>query len=180
MLTLVALLVASNLILFWLKGWFPFPVLGSEAKPTLTSTSQYQSPSSIDSSLRTFYTADSSPSHSSACQQSRTNVLYPSRVHPPPISVFPDSIIALDIPIWDVEYLCTDLLPATEIRLMPAGRVLLRALGLKGDSPQRASKWTDEEFRYCSRLFIVLTREILLKDVAGAKELEGPCNLLHE
>ncbi len=63
---------------------------------------------------------------------------------------------------------------------MPAGRVLLRALGLKGDSPRRASKWIDEEFRYCSQLFIVLVREILLKDVARAKELEGPCNLLHE
>lgn len=63
---------------------------------------------------------------------------------------------------------------------MPAGMVLLRALGLKGDYSQRASKWTEEEFRYCCQLFIVVAREVLLKDAAGAKELDRACNLLHE
>ncbi|KAH9003763.1 hypothetical protein EDB86DRAFT_2889708 [Lactarius hatsudake] len=33
--------------------------------------------------------------------------------------------------------------------------------------------------RHCSELFIVLTREIILKDAVGIVELEGPCKLLH-
>ncbi|KAI9461886.1 hypothetical protein BJY52DRAFT_1257395 [Lactarius psammicola] len=203
-------LVASSSVPSWLKEWFRFPALGSETKPsTAASTFSYQPPgralpSSIDSSLRTFYTANSSPSYSSSRQpvnststassnnsyhysvtsinsrKSRKNVFYPSRAHLPPITVSLDSVVAIDIPIWDVEYLCAVLLPDTETRLMPAGRVLLRALGIKADSPRRASKWTDEEFRYCSQLFIVLAREIVLKDAARSEELEGPCNHLHE
>ncbi|KAH9044945.1 hypothetical protein EDB83DRAFT_2406282 [Lactarius deliciosus] len=32
----------------------------------------------------------------------------------------------------------------------------------------------------CSEFFIVLTHEVFLKGAVGAKELEGPCELLHE
>ena len=58
---------------------------------------------------------------------------------------------------------------------MPAGEVLLQSLGLYGNFPQRI----DEETLCCSELFIVLAHEVLLKDAVKAKELEGPCKLLH-
>ncbi len=136
-------LVASSPILLWLKEWFHFPAFGSETKPsTPASTSQYQPPgrappSSIDSSLRTFYTANSSPSYSSARQpmnttstassnnsyhysvtsvnsyKSRTNVLYPRRAHPPPITPLPDSIVALDVRFLLVTFPSSLLFPIT-------------------------------------------------------------------
>ncbi|KAN0142045.1 hypothetical protein V8E53_000507 [Lactarius tabidus] len=37
----------------------------------------------------------------------------------------------------------------------------------------------NEETRYCSELFIMLAREILLKGAIGVRELEGPCRILH-
>lgn len=77
---------------------------------------------------------------------------------------------------WEVRYLCATLLPHSETRLLPAGIVLLRSLGQERDlSAQRKN----EETRLCSELFILLTREILLKDAIGVNELEGPCKLLH-
>jgi hypothetical protein len=72
-----------------------------------------------------------------------------------------------------------DLLPHSEARLLPAGRVLLGSLGEETDlSSQRKSDDIDET-RYCSELFIILAREILLKSAIGIEELEGPCRLLH-
>jgi len=56
--------------------------------------------------------------------------------------------------------------------------VLLRSLGLQADISQGLPEM-DESLR-CSEFFVVLTREVLLKDAAGAKELEGPCELLHK
>jgi len=58
---------------------------------------------------------------------------------------------------------------------LPAGIVLLKSSGQERDLSQRKN----EETRHCSELFIVLTREILLKDAIGVEELEGPCKLLH-
>ena len=61
---------------------------------------------------------------------------------------------------------------------MPAATVLLRSLPveLQGDlSPNM----NDDSLR-CSEFFIVLTHEVFLRGAAGAKELEGPCELLHE
>jgi hypothetical protein len=77
---------------------------------------------------------------------------------------------------WEVRYLCATLLPRSETRLLPAGLVLLRSLGQERDlSAQRKN----EETCHCSQLFVVLIREILLKDAIGVEELEGPCKLLH-
>ena len=77
---------------------------------------------------------------------------------------------------WEVRFLCADLLPFSETRLLPAGRVLLKSLRKEGVlSSQRKT----EEIRHCSVLFIILTREIVLKDAIGIEELEGPCRLLH-
>ena len=58
---------------------------------------------------------------------------------------------------------------------MPAGNVLLKSLG----HGQLVLNRTDEDARYCSKLFITLTREVHLKDVVSAGELEGPHKLLH-
>ncbi|KAF8257973.1 hypothetical protein EI94DRAFT_1708442 [Lactarius quietus] len=77
---------------------------------------------------------------------------------------------------WEVRYLCTELLPHSETRLLPAGRTLLKSLWQEGDL---SSLRKDEETYHCSELFIMLTREILLKDAIGVEELEGPCRLLH-
>ena len=79
------------------------------------------------------------------------------------------------MPTWEVRYLCATLLPHSETRLLPAGIVLLKSSGQERDLSQRKN----EETRHCSELFIVLTREILLKDAIGVEELEGPCKLLH-
>ncbi|KAH9019521.1 hypothetical protein EDB84DRAFT_1442074 [Lactarius hengduanensis] len=76
---------------------------------------------------------------------------------------------------WEVRYLCATLLPHSETRLLPAGIVLLKSLGRERDLSQREN----EETRHCSELFIVLTREILLKEAVGIEDLEGPCKLLH-
>ncbi|KAH8987266.1 hypothetical protein EDB92DRAFT_1817953 [Lactarius akahatsu] len=104
-------------------------------------------------------------------RKSRKNVLYPRRVHPPPaIAVLPECILT-----WEVRYLCATLLPRSETRLLPAGIVLLKSLGKERDLSQREN----EETHHCSELFIVLTREILLKDAVGIEDLEGPCKLLH-
>jgi hypothetical protein len=76
----------------------------------------------------------------------------------------------------EVRYLCADLLPHSETRLLPAGRVLLRYLEQENDL---SSQHKNEETRYCSELFIILAREILLKDAISVEELEGPCKILH-
>ena len=70
------------------------------------------------------------------------------------------------------------LLPHTEARLVPAGTVLLKSLGL-GKSSNLSPVRTDEEIRCCSELFITLTHEVHLKGAVSAGELEGPCKLLH-
>jgi hypothetical protein len=172
-------------------------------------------------SSQTFYTANSSPSCSSAGQtvntdsaalsnnsyhysvnsvnsyKSRKNVLYPCRVHPLPecaciaspdpevhflsgfirhssqvqLLLYPAQMLARE-----VRHLCADLLPHSETRLLPAGIVLLRSLGKETDL---SSQHKNDETRYCSELFIMLAREIILKDAVGVEELEGPCRILH-
>lgn len=77
---------------------------------------------------------------------------------------------------WEVRYLCKDLLPHSETRLLAAGSVLLRSLGQESDL---SLQHKNEETRLCSELFIMLAREILLKDAIGVEELEGPCRILH-
>lgn len=77
---------------------------------------------------------------------------------------------------WEVRYLCEDLLPHSETRLLPAGSVLLRSLEQETDV---RSQHKNEETRLCSELFIMLAREIFLKDAIGIEELEGPCRILH-
>lgn len=67
-----------------------------------------------------------------------------------------------------------------ESRLEPAGTVLLQSLDSQGDPSHPVSVQAKEEFRYCSEVFIVLTREVLLKNAVGARELNGPCKLLLE
>ena len=67
-----------------------------------------------------------------------------------------------------------------EPRLEPAGLVLLQSLDLQGDLSHPVSALTKEEFRYCSELFIVLTREVLLNNAVGMRELEDPCKLMLE
>jgi len=113
------------------------------------------------------------------------NVFYPPRVHwqsvpLPPVTMRPECTgIASSDPdmlAWEVRFLCVDLLPYSETRLLPAGRVLLKSLEQEGDL---SSQRKNEEIRHCSLLFIMLTREILLKDAIYIEELEGPCRLLH-
>jgi len=70
-------------------------------------------------------------------------------------------------------------LPNTETRLVPAGKVLLKSLGLLGKFSQLAPAQTDEATRCCSELFITLTHEVHLKHAVGAEELEIPFKLLH-
>lgn len=131
-------------------------------------------------------------------RKSRKNVLYPRRVHPPPATVLPECVGSPDVRLissslifdtqaqllldpvqmltWEVRYLCATLLPHSETRLLPAGIVLLRSLGQERDLSAQSK---NEETRHCCELFILLTREILLKGAIGVDELEGPCNLLH-
>jgi hypothetical protein len=66
-----------------------------------------------------------------------------------------------------------------ETRLEPAGMLLLESLDLQ-DATDPISTRSNEEFRYCSEVFIVLTREVILKDAVGTRELKGPCKLLLE
>jgi hypothetical protein len=66
-----------------------------------------------------------------------------------------------------------------ETRLEPAGMLLLESLDLQDVTDPTSSRAKDE-FRYCSEVFIVLTREVILKDAVGARELKGPCKLLLE
>jgi len=113
-------------------------------------------------------------------RKSRKNVLYPRRAHPVPVAVSSEHLsVSTDALIWQVRFLCTTLLPHAETRLVPAGRMLLESLGLHGDFSQRVPIQTDKETRCCAELFIALTHEVLLKDAVSAKELEGPCKLLH-
>ncbi|KAI9435449.1 hypothetical protein H4582DRAFT_2079555 [Lactarius indigo] len=115
--------------------------------------------------------------------KSRKNVLYPPRPQPMPATVppvTPEYVVSPEVLIWEVRYFCTILLPHTETRLVPTGMILLRSLGLQESLAYRVSVPTDEEFRYCSEFFIVLTREILLKEAVGTRELKGPCKLLLE
>ncbi|KAH9018931.1 hypothetical protein EDB84DRAFT_629429 [Lactarius hengduanensis] len=150
-------------------------------------------------SFQTFYTANTSPSYYSTRQtvkttstassnnsyhysvtslnsrKSRNNVLYPRRVHRPPVTTLLECIGSPDMLAWEVRYLCATLLPHSETRLLPAGIVLLKSLGQESGLSQHKN----EEARHCSELFIVLTREIILKDAVGVVELEGPCKLLH-
>ncbi|KAF8257967.1 hypothetical protein EI94DRAFT_1211596 [Lactarius quietus] len=121
--------------------------------------------------------------------KSRKNVLYPRRVHPPPAALPPvtqpqDIMLPECVGIaslgpgtlaWEVRYLCVVLLPHSEARLLPAGRVLLASLWQESLSSQHNNEGT----HHCSELFIMLTREILLRDAIGVEELEGPCRLLH-
>ena len=66
-----------------------------------------------------------------------------------------------------------------ETRLEPTGMLLLESLDLQ-DLTYPIYTRAKEEFRYCSEVFIVLTREVIIKDATGMKELEGPCKLLLE
>ncbi|KAH9034093.1 hypothetical protein EDB85DRAFT_2289201, partial [Lactarius pseudohatsudake] len=91
------------------------------------------------------------------------------------VAVLPECVGSPDMLTWEVRYLCATLLPHSETRLLPAGIVLLKSLGRERDLSQREN----EETRHCSELFIVLTREILLKEAVGIEDLEGPCKLLH-
>ncbi|KAF8266703.1 hypothetical protein EI94DRAFT_1732492 [Lactarius quietus] len=160
------------------------------------------SPLSTNSSSLSYYTANSSPlsqltAISTSTQssnlsypysvtsinsyKSRKNVLYPRRVHPLPVAVplepstSPDALL-----IWQVWFLSTILLPCTETRLVPAGRVLLHALEPHNDFSQHIPVLADEQTRYCSELFIALAHEVVLKDAICARALEGPCRRLHE
>ncbi|KAI9448534.1 hypothetical protein H4582DRAFT_2124508 [Lactarius indigo] len=181
----------------------------SDALPSDTQSrhaSQSEILGSARSSLQSFYTANTSLSQSSTTQtmyrnstassnlsfpytvrsinsyKSRKNVLYPRRAHPPPVTVTvsPEFVVSSDL-IWDVRYLCATLLPQAETRLVPAATVLLRCLpvGPQGDLSQGPPNMNDDTLR-CSESFLVLTREVFLRDAAGAEELEGPCELLHE
>ncbi|KAI9435448.1 hypothetical protein H4582DRAFT_1969446 [Lactarius indigo] len=129
-------------------------------------------------------TASSNPSFpysvtSVNSRKSRKNVLYPRRAHPPPVVVSPEYIVSPNVLIWEVRFLCANLLPHAETRLLPAATILLRSLGLQGDFSEGPPNMQDDGLR-CSEFFIVLTHEVFLRGVAGAKELEGPCELLHE
>ena len=67
-----------------------------------------------------------------------------------------------------------------ESRLEPAGMLLVQSFYPQGDLIHPASVRAKEEFRYCSEVFIVLTREVILKDAVGTIELNDPCKLLLE
>ncbi|KAI9461917.1 hypothetical protein BJY52DRAFT_1257576 [Lactarius psammicola] len=192
--------------LSWPERRSPYSVLQSGAEPYVppsrnwASTSQF--PGLGRESPQSYYTTNSSPllylrTNSASTRssnlsfpysvtsissyKSRKNVLYPRRVHPLPVAVSsdPSASVSPDALIWQVRFLCTTLLPHAETRLVPAARVLLQSLGLHGDFSQRVPVRTDEETRCCSELFIALTHEVLLKDAVNARELEGPCKLLH-
>lgn len=66
-----------------------------------------------------------------------------------------------------------------ETRLEPAGILLLESLDVQ-DVNDPISTRAKEEFRYCSEVFIVLTREVIFKDAVGVRELKSPCKLLLE
>ncbi|KAH8987273.1 hypothetical protein EDB92DRAFT_1876140 [Lactarius akahatsu] len=147
-------------------------------------------PFSTNSSPLSFYAANTSVSYSSARQattpattvssrmsstysvtsinsyKSRKNVLYPRRPQP----------VLVTVPPVTSEYVVSP----EVTRLVPAGMMLLRSLGLQENIAHRVSVQTNEEFRYCSEFFIVLTREVLLKDAVGTRDLKGPCKLLLE
>ncbi|KAH9175162.1 hypothetical protein EDB89DRAFT_394648 [Lactarius sanguifluus] len=187
------------------RSWFSDlgSEFGSDASPPDTQ-SRASLLGSARSSLQSFYTANTSLSQSSTTQtvyrnstassnlsfpytvtsinsyKSRKNVLYPRRAHPPPVTVSPEYLISPEL-IWDVRYLCATLLPHAETRLVPAATILLRCLpvGPQGDLSQRPPNMNDDSLR-CSEFFLVLTREVFLRGAAGTKELEGPCELLHE
>ncbi|KAF8266701.1 hypothetical protein EI94DRAFT_148220 [Lactarius quietus] len=173
--------------LSWLEQHSQYSLLRSE-------------PLSTDSSPHSYYTANTPPSYittnststlssnmsfpfsvtSINSHKSRKTVLYPRRVHPlSPVPVAPERSVSPDPLIWQVRFLCTTLLPCSETRLVPAGRVLLQSLGLHGDFSQHVPARTDEETRFCAELFIALTHDVLLRDAVSAAELESPCKLLH-
>jgi len=102
----------------------------------------------------------------------------PSTAVASPVS--PEYVVSLDVLTWEVQYLCTALLPHMEPRLEPAGLTLLQSLDLQGDLAHPVSALVKEELRYCSEVFIVLTREVLLHDAVGMRELKGPYKLLLE
>ena len=60
-----------------------------------------------------------------------------------------------------------------EPRLEKVGMVLLRSLDLQGERT-----WAKEDFRHCTEVFIVLTREVFLNNAVGMRELEDPCKLM--
>ncbi|KAH9007336.1 hypothetical protein EDB86DRAFT_81050 [Lactarius hatsudake] len=190
----------------WLSEFaFELASDASDASPSDTQSRASQSEilGSARSSLQSFYTTNTSLSQSSTTQtmdrnstassilsfsysvtsinsyKSRKNVLYPRRAHPPPATVPQEYIISPNDLIWEVRHLCATLLPHAETRLVPAATVLLRRLpvGPQGDLSQGLIN--DDSLR-CSEFFLVLTREVFLRGAAGAKELEGPCQLLHE
>ena len=68
-----------------------------------------------------------------------------------------------------------------EPRLEKAGMVLLRSLDLQGERtyPGSVEVWAEED-RHCTEVFIVLTREVLLCNAVGLRELEDPCKLMLE
>lgn len=66
-----------------------------------------------------------------------------------------------------------------ETRLEPAGMLLLESLDLKGVTDPIYTR-AKEEFRYCSEVFIVLTRAVILKNATGTRDMKGPCKLLLE
>ncbi|KAF8266705.1 hypothetical protein EI94DRAFT_1732496 [Lactarius quietus] len=177
-------------------------LLWYSVKPELYS---WASPFSTTSSPLSFYTANTTTSYFSARQaaasptsvssrvsspysvtsvnsyKSRKTVLYRRRAHPMTAivsPVLPEYVVSLEVLTWEVRYLCTYLLPHMETRLEPAGMLLLQSLDLQRDLTQPVSVRAKEEFRYCSEVFIVLTREVLVKGAAGTRELKGPCKLL--
>ncbi|KAI9461892.1 hypothetical protein BJY52DRAFT_1257412 [Lactarius psammicola] len=183
-------------------------VLGSEPEPYAqpSNTSSLQSYYTAlnawqsNTSSQAYYSADSSPSFTNSAStrsssmsfpysetsinsyKSRKNVLYPRRAHPLPIAVSSSEqsfSISPDVLICQVRSICTTLLPHTETRLVPAGRVLLQSLEFHGDFSQHVLVRVDEETRCCAELFIALTREVLLKDAIDVGALERPCELLH-
>ncbi|KAH8987267.1 hypothetical protein EDB92DRAFT_1876101 [Lactarius akahatsu] len=166
----------------------------SETNISSLQSSYYTAPNTWQSntSSQTYYSANSSPSRSSNISfpysvrsinsyKSRKNVFYPSRARPLPVAVSSGlfSSIAPEVLIWQVRRFYTDSLQHTNTGLVPAGRVLLRSVGLHGEFSQRVPIRIDEETRCCAELFIALTREILLKDAIDADALEGPSELLY-
>ncbi|KAN0142047.1 hypothetical protein V8E53_000509 [Lactarius tabidus] len=136
------------------------------------------SPTSMSSRVSSPYSVTSVNSY-----KSRKTVLYRRRAHPIPALVSrpatPEYVVSLEVLTWEVRFLCTSLLPDMETRLEPAGMLLLESLDLQDVTDPTSSRAKDE-FRYCSEVFIVLTREVILKDAVGARELKGPCKLLLE
>jgi len=157
---------------FWSSNTSPHSYYTANASPlsNLSTSSSYTQSSNMSFP----YSVTSINSHNS-----RKNILYPRRAHPPPappLAVPVPAEFSHDARIW---FLCTSLLPNTEIRLVPAGKVLLKSLGLLGKFSQLIPAQTDEATHYCSELFITLAHEVHLKCGVRAKELEVPCKLLH-